>query len=399
MNGKKLLIGLSYIDRKYIEESEQDMPVRNAITTTINQNKAQLKCLSTKKIWLIAAVIALTLLLVGCAIIYARWSSGLEDWFRPSNTIRQQAEQSGLSVIYPQDQIQEDGLSATDQGITVSVKQTIVDQWRASIVLKIEGFELPDGVRPCFYGERPTLDGNAEFCGSAGYHFYDGIVTNESGESVYKNGEPVKEEHYPMEEFSDYSSVVGRYYLPDGSMELTLSYNFIDSSGANLGKILNLSFTGFDKETDLGKATTETERLVSGSWKLSIPLNGTERAIEIAPNAPLNEDGMTLLKATIGQMSGQIELQLTAYYAGYESNEGLNPSLAGIRMKDGSFVQVAEGGSYYKDRDNLVYVQEYRNFNEIIDLSQVEALAFQSGWEKDAAGKPTIPIYEYIPVS
>ena len=157
MNGKKLLIGLSYIDRKYIEESEQDMPVRNAITTTINQNKAQLKCLSTKKIWLIAAVIALTLLLVGCAIIYARWSSGLEDWFRPSNTIRQQAEQSGLSVIYPQDQIQEDGLSATDQGITVSVKQTIVDQWRASIVLKIEGFELPDGVRPCFYGEDPLL--------------------------------------------------------------------------------------------------------------------------------------------------------------------------------------------------------------------------------------------------
>lgn len=55
----------------------------------------------------------------------------------PRNTIRQQAEQSGLSVIYPQDQIQEDGLSATDQGITVSVKQTIVDQWRASIVLKI----------------------------------------------------------------------------------------------------------------------------------------------------------------------------------------------------------------------------------------------------------------------
>lgn len=67
-------------------------------------------------------------------------------------------------------------------------------------------------------------------------------------------------------------------------------------------------------------------------------------------------------------------------------------------MKDGSFVQVAEGGSYYKDRVNLVYVVEYRNFNEIIDLSQVEALAFQSGWENDATGKPTIPVYKYIPV-
>ena len=387
MTGQNLLIGLSYIDRKYIEESDQDFSEKKA------------KRLSAKKLWLIAAVIVLALLLVGCAILYARWSSGLEDWFRPSNTIRQQAEQSGLSVIYPKDQTEDVGLSATDQGITVSVKQTIVDQWRACIVLKIEGFELPDGVQPCFYGERPTLDGNAAFYGSAGYHFYDGIVTNESGESVYKSGEPVKEERYPMEEFRDSSFMVGRYYLPDGSMELTLSFDFNDTSGANLGKTLNLSFTGFGKEADLGKAITEEEQLVWGSWKLSIPLNGTAQTIEIAPNAPLNEDGMTLLKASIGQMSGQIELQLASYYAGLESNEGLNPSLAGIKMKDGNFVQVAEGGSYYKDRDNLVYVQEYRNFNEIIDLSQVEALAFQSGWEKDPAGKPTIPVYEYIPVS
>ena len=71
MNGKKLLIGLSYIDRKYIEESEQDIPVKKAITPARNQHKAQSKRLSTKKIWLIAAVIALTLLLVGCAVAYA----------------------------------------------------------------------------------------------------------------------------------------------------------------------------------------------------------------------------------------------------------------------------------------------------------------------------------------
>lgn len=70
MNGKNLLIGLSYIDRKYIEESEQDIPVNKAITPARNQHKSQSKSLSTKKIWLIAAVIALTLLLVGCAVIY-----------------------------------------------------------------------------------------------------------------------------------------------------------------------------------------------------------------------------------------------------------------------------------------------------------------------------------------
>ena len=41
MNGKNLLIGLSYIDRKYIEESEQDIPVKKAITPARNQHKAQ----------------------------------------------------------------------------------------------------------------------------------------------------------------------------------------------------------------------------------------------------------------------------------------------------------------------------------------------------------------------
>lgn len=57
MNGQNLLIGLSYIDRKYIEESEQAVlpgpagkPLRRPL--------------------LIAAIAALMLLLVGCAIVY-----------------------------------------------------------------------------------------------------------------------------------------------------------------------------------------------------------------------------------------------------------------------------------------------------------------------------------------
>ena len=45
------------------------------------------------------------------------------------------------------------------------------------------------------------------------------------------------------------------------------------------------------------------------------------------------------------------------------------------------------------------YTCQLTAFNEIIDLSQVEALAFQSDWENDATGKPSIPVYEYIPVS
>ena len=56
MNGQNLLMGLSYIDRKFIEESETDaMPKRRQ---------------SLRRPLLVAAIVALRLLLVGCAVVH-----------------------------------------------------------------------------------------------------------------------------------------------------------------------------------------------------------------------------------------------------------------------------------------------------------------------------------------
>ena len=63
MNGKNILIGLSYIDRKYIEESEEDMRPEKAAPNP--------KRVPARRIWLIAAVIAMLLMLVGCGVAYA----------------------------------------------------------------------------------------------------------------------------------------------------------------------------------------------------------------------------------------------------------------------------------------------------------------------------------------
>lgn len=59
MNGKNLLIGLSHIDRKFIEESERDTVA-----------KPQRGRMSFRKSLFIAAVIALMLFLMGCAVVY-----------------------------------------------------------------------------------------------------------------------------------------------------------------------------------------------------------------------------------------------------------------------------------------------------------------------------------------
>lgn len=66
MNGQNLLIGLSYIDRRFIEESEND--------TVTGKGGAYAEPKQSGKLFrrplLIAAIIALTLVLVGCAVVY-----------------------------------------------------------------------------------------------------------------------------------------------------------------------------------------------------------------------------------------------------------------------------------------------------------------------------------------
>ena len=66
MNGKKLLIGLSNVSRKLIDESENDGITEN--TGTKDNSKKSRK--TFRRPFLIAAIIAMMLLLVGCAVVY-----------------------------------------------------------------------------------------------------------------------------------------------------------------------------------------------------------------------------------------------------------------------------------------------------------------------------------------
>ena len=66
MTSFQLLKGLTGIDSEFLVSVEQQ-----AIASKVTQNKAQSKHLPGKKIWLIAAVVALTMMLVGCAVAYA----------------------------------------------------------------------------------------------------------------------------------------------------------------------------------------------------------------------------------------------------------------------------------------------------------------------------------------
>lgn len=126
MNGKDILKELSFIDPGYIE---------SAAPLAAEKGNLGLK----HKFLLIAAIAATLLLLLTGAAAYTKWSSSLEAQYHLSEDTKKQAEQSGLSVTYPLETAQaSSGLSVTDQGITVSVKQTLIDAWSAQIVLSIK---------------------------------------------------------------------------------------------------------------------------------------------------------------------------------------------------------------------------------------------------------------------
>lgn len=84
-------------------------------------------------------------------------------------------------------------LSATDQGITITAVQSIVDSYGADLFFRVEGFTLPEGRNPELFWDRDdvTIDGSTEFYSSMTGWFYDGTTRNEAGEWVYaSNGQP-----------------------------------------------------------------------------------------------------------------------------------------------------------------------------------------------------------------
>lgn len=384
MKGRKIMTQLSFIDPKFIQEADCD--------ALNGEGKAGTSRRRTRLL-LIAAIVGAMLFLMGAAV-YTRWSNSMERSFKPSESARQQAERSGLSVMYdPAEPGDGSVLSATDQGITVTVVQSIVDKRTAHIVLRVEGFTPPEGygVHPVAYREKPaTLGGEEHFWGSAGAVFNDGIIRKEDKTWAYEDGTPVEENEDGWQK--------GRYIKEDGSLELVLSYLFDDTSGANLGKELQLHFTGFGICTDTGKAVATYEKLIEGNWDLRFPLNGSDDVIRIAPNLRLS-DKITLLDAEIGQITSRARYKTSTYWEEWERLESMTPELAGIRLKDGTLIQLAPGSQGYEDPDNLIYFVEYRTFEATVDMDQVESLAYYDGWENDADGNPTIPLYKYVPVS
>lgn len=140
MKAIDLLVGFGSVKDSYVISAEEFRQ---------GKHKAQIKRLSTRKVWLIAAVIALTLLLVGCAVAYA------SGWFQQVFSSRSETPLSSEQIQYIQNNEQIVGQSQTINDWTVDLKSTICDGRTGYLVFQITA---PDDMDLEQYLNPPTVD-------------------------------------------------------------------------------------------------------------------------------------------------------------------------------------------------------------------------------------------------
>ena len=374
------------MDALHFSQSQKDAMVHNLLTA---QHQSTKPISRRRLVFLAAAAVMLVAMLTGAAV-FTRWSNTAQNRYSPSQEVKEQAEKSGLSVMLENADPNE-VLSVTDQGITITAVQSIVDNYRAEITFRIEGFDLPEDKAPAVW-PNITIDGQDDFYVMQTGQFYHGTTYNEAGEWVYvATGEPVQ---YRNDEFQ---TAILDYVADDGSLEYTHYITFDETDGRWLGKEIIVDFHSINVQSD--QQAGEDIPLVEGSWKLNWILTGADSNIKITPNAEIGNSGVILLDAEIGQKTVHARYLVDEYWEGWEDLVTLPQAVYGVRMKDGSEHFCGGGTGGFEDQENRIYFTQLDIADAILDLSQVESLMFHKGWERDANGELTVQTFYYIPIA
>ena len=337
-------------------------------------NKKEAKPAPTpRRVLFVALAAALVLATLTGAAVFTRWSTAAQHRYHPSENIKVQAEKSGLSVMLEETKGEENPdevLSVTDQGITVTAVQTIVDNYHAEIFFRVDGFELPEGRLPHTWPV-VTIDGQERIGGSQSGWFYEGLTTNAKGETVYAaTGLPVQSD--------ETGSLILDYVADDGSMEYIYNINFEQTDGWFLGREIAFTFHSFDFQSDEKAGMTIPQ--VEGSWELKWTLTGASDSLTVTPNTKIGDSEVVLLEAEIGQKTIRARYQVDEYWEGWNELVTLPQAVYGVRVKDGSEHICGAGTAGFEDPQNMIYFTEFDISDAILDISQVESLMFYNGW-------------------
>ena len=376
------------MDALQFSREDKNAMVYDLIT---RMNERTVRRHSSRKLMLVALAAVMLLATLTGAAVFTRWSTTAQIRYNPSQDIKEQAEKSGLSVMLEETKGEEtpnEVLSVTAQGITITAVQSIVNNYHAELIFRIEGFELPEEELPHVWPV-VSIDGDKHFGGGQSGWFYDGLTTNEKGETVYaSNGLPVQSD--------EEGCLILDMVADDGSLEYTHYISFAETDGRYIGKEIVCSFQSVDFQSHQ-KAGMPIPQ-VEGNWELKWTLSGSSDSITVTPNKKIGDSEVVLLDAEIGQKTIRARYKVDDYWEGWNELVTLPQAVYGVRMKDGSEHFCGAGSSGFEDQENMIYFTESDIYDAILDISQVKSLMFHKGWEPDAEGNPTVQTFWYIPV-
>ena len=386
MTGKDLLEGIQNLDAGFIEEAEFG---------DFQENRAGISG-SKKLLFLLAAILIMGAMTA--AAVFTRWSTTMQlgGGVQPSEQIKQQAEQSGLSVIPTERKDgKKEAVFATDNGITVTLAQTVMDSYRGKIIFRMEGLELEEGQAPWAWWDF-RIDGKDSrdlgISWQAG--FFPGYTLDADGNPVYvKNGKSIPSVGENQELLLDYQ-------LGDGSIEFSIDMDFNPNGESLFGKEIIFTFTGFGIQGE--KLEDEDIMTVPGNWELRWTLEGsTQEPVKWTPNGEIGHWGITLVEAEIGQFSMKTTYKLDEQYQDpedfHQKNEwSIGP--AGVRLTDGTEILEFGGTGYGEwNPESHLYTAITRSMNTILDPSQIAGMYFYAGYELNEQGYRVDKPYYYIP--
>lgn len=315
--------------------------------------KTERKSFSGRKLLMLSFAVVLILTTMTAAAVYTRWPDSIVQDFPFRGQDKQTAEQSGLAS-FPST------ISVTDQGVTISVAQTLMDPYRAVLIFRIEGVKLPEGTVPQADWEI-TMDGR--YAANGAYGFFNGILETSPGVLTYADGSPLTRDENGM--------AIPRFAGEDGSLEYSVSLTF--DTPQSPSPLVTARCSGIYLRRD-----DEKIPLADGSWEFTWNMTSSDRLRKAEPNVPIGDSGYYLKRAELTSLTAILEISGTDRTSESPSVKRMScgvPDLEGVMLKDGTFSPVPTGTiCSIKPLGNQTVL--CNSGIQVVDVAQIDALVF-----------------------
>lgn len=349
------------------EKIQAEAKIQEKAKITPLSPKKTRKKIPAKRLFLVAAAVMLGAggVTAGAAA-YMRWSKTASEGMLASEETQKKMEETKLTVPVNK--------SDTQNGVTVTVSQTIVDSYYAHIIFKVEGYDAGEGKQPFFETDTVVVDGydpmedpydEKRYFGSGG-DWYNGVTMGEDGRAVrISDGKP-------LDEIEDYQD---NYRLEDGSYEYRLTLTHTADKDYFMGKPIHIELhnLGTAEKADLTNVT-------EASWSFDWVLEGSPEKKEYDLNAPIGDTGVTVKHVEISPISLSVTYDFPKkIYNKMDNSSGMLFFPDGVRLKDGTELK-----TIYLGPGTNGYISENEYFiafpvDRILDTDEIDALLVRKG--------------------